>query len=188
MNRIWKAFASGVLGLAVPAFVALAADQPPLPKSGTALFDNPGHWHCTNYKTGDKRLGSSGEWWGMLVPKSESKFLKLADWQSVYGEQWNDFDKGIMTHIERGQILDGDKDAVFTSANCKLNSWSDWCVGTLEGGTGKYAGISGTIKWSYNPESSAFERTVPNGPHEVKARFDSAGESSLLVEISWKIP
>jgi hypothetical protein len=188
MKHICGVLAAGLVGLALFTFTALAADQAPVPKSGTATFDNPGHWHNTNYKTGDKRQGSSGEWWGMLVPKSDSKFLKFADWQSVFGDQWDDLEKGVLTHIERGQILDGDKDAIFTSANCKKNSWSDWCVGTLEGGTGKYAGISGTFKWAFNPESGAFGRTVPAGPQELKARFESEGEISLLEEISWKLP
>jgi hypothetical protein len=169
-------------------FTALAADPPPVPKSGTLTFDHPMHWHQVTYKTGEKREGATGEWWGALVPRSDSKFLRLARWEGVYGVQFQDKDKGIQSRFGTAQILDGDKDAVFTSQNCKMNAWSDWCGSTIEGGTGKYEGITGTVRWAFNFESPWFVRATPDGIHPVKSRFEDEGEGPLVVEISWKMP
>jgi hypothetical protein len=94
----------------------------------------------------------------------------------------------VIIHKEVCQILDADQDAIFTSAKCRFNSWTDWCNGTIDGGTGKYAGITGTMRWTYSLDAPLFERTQPAGPHTPKALYEAQGEVSLPYELSWKLP
>jgi hypothetical protein len=124
----------------------------------------------------------------MLITKSDSRFLSFAQYNCGYAEAYIDFDKGVFQHFEACMLQDRDKDLISTSGYCEMKSWGDTCSTTITGGTGKYAGITGTLKWAFNPDSTDFTRHSPRDPQQVKERFESSGEISELVEISWKLP
>jgi hypothetical protein len=184
-NRIFKSLFVFSLGLILLGAFAVNA-QAQVPKNGKGSYFNPGHWKGAAYQTGENGHYQNGEWWSLVVSKKDDAFLNHANMTCLWSEFWTDNKKGVGTHIEACQIRDADKDVILTSANCAFRSWEDWCEGTIDGGTGKYKGISGTARYGFL--GPFHEIQIPPEPHKNGDRWAMQGETNLRWEIEWKMP
>jgi hypothetical protein len=115
-----------------------------------------------------------------------------------------DLPKGVVAAELQACILrDRDGDAIFTKISCGLSSWDDWCGGKVVSGTGKYAGISGTIRTKrFVGGANSYRRSciASPKPEECKAFYGSGAQVTVgttyaleglgtqLEEWEWKIP
>jgi len=184
-NRLIKSIFSISLGVVLLGVFAVSA-QAQVPKSGKGTYFNPGHWKSAAYQISEKSIYNGGEWWSLVVSKTDDAFLNHANMTCLWSEIWTDTEKGVGTHMEACQIRDADKDVILTSAVCSFRSWEDWCKGTIDGGTGKYKGISGKVRYGFL--GPFHEIHTPPGPHQIGDRWDVQGETNLRWEIEWKMP
>jgi predicted transcriptional regulator of viral defense system len=84
MKRMWKALVTGVAGVIAVVVVMAASVQAQVPKSGKLAFHNPGHYRAAYLKTGEKASGTAGDWFSVLVPKGDSKFLAFRNNTCLY--------------------------------------------------------------------------------------------------------
>lgn len=179
-KNIFGAFCFALIfGFAVSASAQVA-------KSGKGEYYNPGHWESTNYQTGEKSYFAVGEFWSLVISKTGDEFLNHSNMVCLWQEHWTDNEIGVGTQNEVCKVIDGDKDVILFSANCSFSSWNDWCGGVINGGTGKFKGISGVVRWGFL--GPFFIKDTPPGPHKIQDRWTSSGQSSLRWEIEWKMP
>jgi hypothetical protein len=179
-----------------------APAQAQLAKSGKAVLELIEHEDLVVEKIGPTAYFASGTHQGIQYNKSGEGFGHDMGYHcSVYFDI-TDLPKGVFAAFMAGCIVrDNEGDAIFSRFNCATTSWDDWCGGKILGGTGKYAGITGTVR--NKGDGEYFRRRsclVALKPDECKAYFTSSGsvpigttyalqsEGKSIEEWEWRIP
>ena len=116
-------------------------------KSGKATMQINSMTVYTIQKFPDGVYIAAGSQRGVAYNKAGEGFGNGMGFECAIYLEITDLAKGVFPLIVSGCInRDSDGDAIFTKGTCNQSSYDDWCPEKIVSGTGKYAGITGTIR------------------------------------------
>jgi hypothetical protein len=196
------ALVAGVFGLAMLVLGLAMTAEAQVQKSGKAELLSIGHYEFTVQKFPDGSYHVAGATRGIYYNKAGDGFDHNMGSECSLYDQVSDLAKGtIPVRIWACIVRDRDGDAIFTKTSCSTTTWDDWCGGKIVAGSGKFAGISGTLRGK-SEGSQYYRRTCLAAPKadDCKAYYASAGsipvgvtyslvgEGGDVEEWEWKIP
>lgn len=197
----WIAALAAVITLAF-GLAAPAAAQ--VQKSGKATLRRSEHIDITVVRFPGNQFIFGGSITGILFNETDQGFGHNMGVSCAAGGNVVDLAKGVFRPLMNGCVMrDKDGDAYLTEYVCNFSSYDEWCTGRIVAGTGKYSGISGTVRFKPLPGSGThFRRSCVEAPKadDCKSYFSSAfdtatgvtyhlsGEETAIEEIEWRIP
>jgi len=176
--------------------------QAQVQKSGKVTLKAIDHIILVVQRFPEKSFISGGSTSGVYVSEPGGGFGHGMAYQCSGGEEVSDLPKGVFPMRFWGCIArDKEGDAIFTITKCSMSSSTDWCGGNIVGGTGKYAGITGTTRMQW-PADTNFRRRCVAAPKDedckayyasgmkvpVGVTYEIEGEEMEINEWEWKIP
>lgn len=188
-----------ICGLALALGVAEPAQAE---KSGKSTFQVVEQENVIVQKFPDGLYMASGTHKGVFHNKSGDGIADNMAYECSVFFDIPDLIKGVVAAAADGCILrDRDGDAIFTKIDCSIKSWEDWCGGKIVGGSGKYAGISGTTRYRrdgpFGYRRSCIASPKPedcktfygsSGQVPVGTTYGNEGQGTAIVEWEWRIP
>jgi hypothetical protein len=173
-------------------------------KSGKATFRWSRHLDIDVVRFHGNQFIFGGSLTALQINEADQGFGHNMGISCAFGGNIPDLAKGLFNPLMEGCVArDKDGDAYFTEAICEMSAWGEWCMGKIVGGTGKFAGMTGTTRARLLPGSTNhFRRSCVEAPkvEDCKPYFNSAfdvpagvtyhlsGEETEVVEIEWRIP